>query len=98
MHPEVNSITTYADARWSTSGAFYTKLGFTLEAMSDPGYFIIDGDIRRNRLNYQRHLIAKPGDEGKTEHEITLERGLFRIYDCGQYRYVWKRGEQGDSI
>ena len=91
MHPEVNSITTYADARWSTSGAFYTKLGFTLEAMSDPGYFIIDGDIRRNRLNYQRHLIAKPGDEGKTEHQITLERGLFRIYDCGQYRYVWKR-------
>jgi hypothetical protein len=38
-------------------------------------------------------MIAGPGDEGKTEHEITLERGLFRIYDCGQYRYVWKRGE-----
>ena len=89
--PEVNVMTSYADARWSTSHAFYEKLGFTLEAMSSPGYYIVDGDIRRNRMQFQRHKIAGPGDEGKTEHEITLERGLFRIYDCGQYRYVWKR-------
>jgi len=93
--PDVNLITSYADARWSTGHAFYEKLGFTLEAMSSPGYYIVDGDIRRNRMQFQRHKIAGPGDEGKTEHEITFERGLFRIYDCGQYRYVWKRGEQG---
>ena len=91
--PEVNVMTSYADARWSTGHAFYEKLGFTLEAMSSRGYYIVDGDIRRNRMQFQRHKIAGPGDEGKTEHEITLERGLFRIYDCGQYRYVWKRGE-----
>lgn len=94
-HPEVKKMTSYADARWSTGHAFYEKLGFTLEAMSSPGYYIVDGDVRRNRMQFQRHKIAGPGDEGKTEHEITLERGLFRIYDCGQYRYVWKRGEQG---
>lgn len=94
-HPEVNVMTTYADARWSTGHAFYEKLGFTLEAMSSPGYYIVDGDVRRNRMQFQRHKIAGPGDEGKTEHDITFERGLFRIYDCGQYRYVWKRGEQG---
>ena len=90
-HAEVASITSYADARWSTGGAFYTKLGFELESMSSPGYFIVDGDIRRNRMQFQRHKIAGPGDEGKTEHEITLERGLFRIYDCGQYKYRWTR-------
>ena len=90
-HPDVDHIVSYADARWSTGHAFYEKLGFEFTAMSAPGYFIVDGDIRKNRMQYQRHKIAGPGDEGKTEHEITLERGLFRIYDCGQYRYDWKR-------
>ena len=91
VHPDISVITSYADARWSTGHAFYEKLGFNLEAMSAPGYYIVDGDIRRNRMQFQKHRIAGPGDEGKTEHEITLERGLFRIYDCGQYRYVWHR-------
>lgn len=91
VHPEVTTMTSYADMRWSTGDAFYTKLGFGLESMSEPGYFIVDGDVRRNRMNYQRHKLAGPGDEGKTEHEITLERGLFRIYDCGQYKYRWNR-------
>lgn len=90
-HPEVTGMTSYADMRWSTGDAFYTKLGFELESMSEPGYFIVDGDVRRNRMNYQRHKLAGPGDEGKTEHEITLERGLFRIYDCGQLKYRWVR-------
>lgn len=96
-HPEVDTITSYADARWSTSHAFYEKLGFTLESMSSPGYFIVDGDIRRNRMQFQKHKIAGPGDENKTEHEITLERGLYRIYDCGQYRYVWHRTKDESS-
>lgn len=91
-HPEVDHIVSYADARWSTGHAFYEKLGFEFTAMSSPGYYIVDGDIRRNRMQFQKHKIAGPGDEGKTEHEITLERGLYRIYDCGQYRYDWNRG------
>lgn len=90
-HPEIAGMVSYADMRWSTGDAFYTKLGFELESMSEPGYFIVDGDMRRNRMNYQKHKIAGPGDEGKTEHEITLERGLYRIYDCGQLKYRWHR-------
>lgn len=92
-HPDVDHIVSYADARWSTGHAFYEKLGFDFTAMSAPGYFIVEGDIRKNRMQYQKHKIAGPDDEGKTEHEITLERGLFRIYDCGQYRYDWTRSE-----
>ena len=90
-HPTITGMTSYADARWSTGDAFYTKLGFVLDSMSSPGYFIVDGDIRRNRMGFTRSRIAGPEDEGKTEHEITLERGLFRIYDCGQYKYRWTR-------
>ena len=93
-HPEICKIVSYADARWSTEDAFYSKLGFSLDAISEPGYYIVDGDIRRSRFQFQRHKIAGPGDEGKTEHEITLERGLYRIYDCGQYKYVWHRNKE----
>ena len=92
-HPDISHVVSYADARWSTGHAFYEKLGFELTAMSSPGYFIVDGDIRKSRMQFQRHKIAGTDDEGKTEHEITLERGLFRIYDCGQYRYDWTRSE-----
>lgn len=90
-HPGVIEMVSYADARWSTKDSFYTKLGFELDSMSAPGYYIVVDDRRHNRMEFQRHKIAGPGDEGKTEHEITLERGLHRIYDCGQYRYVWKK-------
>lgn len=90
-HPEISRIVSYADARWSTSGAFYNHIGFELVSMSKPGYFIVDGDIRRNRMQFQRHKIATEADEGKTEHDITLERGLYRIYDCGQYKFEWIR-------
>jgi len=93
-HPDVDHIVSYADARWSTSHAFYEKLGFVFTAMSNPGYSIVDGDVRKNRMQYQRHKIARPVDEGKTEHEITLELGLYRIYDCGQYRYDWTRNDE----
>lgn len=91
-HPDVPTVVSYADARWTpSSGAFYPRLGFEYVGISAPGYYIVDGDIRRNRMNYQRHKIAGPGDEGKTEHDITLERGLYRIYDCGQLKYIWNR-------
>lgn len=63
------------------------------------------GDVRglSTQVCKQRKMDAKAyydqyvkmAVDDKTEHDITFERGLFRIYDCGQYRYVWKRGEQG---
>lgn len=90
-HQEVSEVVSYADARWSDGGAFYGQLGFSEDAVSAPGYFIVEDGVRRNRLRYQRHLIAGPDDAGKSEHDITMERGLYRIYDCGQYRFVWRR-------
>jgi hypothetical protein len=43
-----------------------------------------------NRIAYQKHkLVAAGYDATKTEHEIMLERGIYRIYDCGNYKYVY---------
>ena len=76
-------IVSYADRRWS-NGNLYEKLGFTLTHKSQPSYFYVINDKRENRFKYRKDALVKEGyDKDKTEHQIMLERGIYRIYDCG---------------
>lgn len=76
-------IVTYADKRWSV-GNLYERLGFTHTHDSKPNYFYVVGDRRENRFKYRKGELVKQGfDKDKSEHEIMLERGMPRIYDCG---------------
>ena len=88
-HP--THVVSYADRRWSSNGAFYEKLGFKLTGTTDPSYSYIVGNHRENRMAYQKYkLVAEGYDARKTEHEIMLDRGIYRIYDCGNYRYEYE--------
>ena len=85
-------IISYCDRRWSI-GNMYEKLGFKLDHVSRPSYFYIKGDKRYNRFGYRKDILIKQGfDKNKTEHEIMLERGIYRIYDCGTKVYKWEKG------
>ena len=76
-------IMTYADKRWSV-GKLYERLGFTYTHDSKPNYFYVVGQHRENRFKYRKGELVKQGfDPDKSEHEIMLERGIPRIYDCG---------------
>ena len=76
-------IISYADRRWSI-GNLYIKLGFDLNHYSQPNYFYVINDKRNNRFNYRKDVLIKEGfDKNKTEHEIMLERKIYRIYDSG---------------
>lgn len=76
-------IISYADKRWS-NGNLYEQLGFTHIRDSRPSYFYVIGDKRHNRFEFRKDILVKEGyDANKTEHEIMLERNIFRIYDCG---------------
>ena len=78
-----NGIISYADRRWS-EGILYERLGFNFNHYSQPNYFYIVNDRRENRFKYRKSELIKQGfDKEKTEHEIMLERGIYRIYDCG---------------
>ena len=78
--------------RWS-DGNVYEKIGFTLSHVSKPNYFYIVNNVRKNRFNYRKDkLISEGFDPNKTEHEIMLERGIYRIYDCGCKAYEMKIG------
>lgn len=91
-HPEITRITSYADRRWSGNGAFYTKLGFTLDGITRPSYFYIINNKRYNRMKFTKKCLVKAGfDPNMSEHEIMLSRKIYRIYDCGNYRYIWNR-------
>ena len=70
---------------------FLETLGFVHTHDSIPNYFYIFGQKRENRFKYRKEQLIKQGfDKNKTEHEIMLKRGIYRIYDCGTMVYKWK--------
>ena len=80
-------IITYADKRWSI-GNLYKKLGFEYIHDSNPNYSYIINNKREYRFKYRKDILVKQGyDNNKTEHQIMLERKIYRIYDCGTKKY-----------
>jgi hypothetical protein len=80
-------IVSYADRRWS-QGNLYEKLGFKFIHNSKPSYHYVVGDNREYRFKYRKDILIKEGyDKNKTEHQIMLDRKMYRIYDCGSKRY-----------
>jgi predicted nucleic acid-binding Zn-ribbon protein len=92
---EFETITTYADRRWS-DGAVYERSGFVLNHASAPNYWYIhrnNGERRLHRYGFRKQRLAKlfPDlyEESRTEREIMAEAGYFRVWDCGSlvFRY-----------
>ena len=82
-------VISYADRSWS-QGGLYEKLGFSLVNKTPPNYYYVVDGLRRYRFNYRKDKLVKAGyDPQKSEHEIMLERGLYRIYDSGSLKYVY---------
>jgi len=93
MNVNPKEIISYCDRRWS-NGDLYEKLGFSFDHCSKPNYFYIINGKRENRFKYRKSELIKNGfDKNKSEHEIMLERNIYRIYDCGTKVYKWKREE-----
>lgn len=93
-----NSVISYADRRWNT-GQVYENMGFEFTHFSDPDYSYVIGTQRCNKYNFKKELLVKQGfDPNKSEHEIMLERGIYRIYDCGCLCYKWiKKGMNNNA-
>jgi hypothetical protein len=86
-----SSVISYCDRRWSVGG-MYETLGFSFDHNSEPNYYYIDGNNRKNRFKYRKSELVKEGyDVEKSEREIMHERGIKRIYDCGTKVYIWKK-------
>lgn len=90
-NPNVNSIVSYSDKRWSV-GDVYLKAGFTLSGSSPPGYFYVDNTSNRyNRMLFMKSKLStklKRFDPNLSEADNCRNNGLYRIWDCGMD--VWE--------
>ena len=84
-------ITTYAD-RSHSQGDLYKFLGFECVRETEPNYYYIIDGVRKHRFNFRKDKLIKEGfDPNKTEHEIMLERKIYRIYDSGSLKFIYKK-------
>ena len=86
---EPKEITTYADRRYS-NGNLYKQLEMEYVGETPPNYWYFKNNEyeRKHRFGFRKDILIKKGyDPSKTEHEIMVERGYLRIYDCGNLKY-----------
>lgn len=82
-------VLTYADRSWS-KGTVYEKMGFTFVDKTRPNYYYIVDGIRKHRYGYRKNILVKEGyDKEKSEHEIMLNRKIYRVYDSGHLKYEY---------
>lgn len=81
-------IQTYSDNLIS-EGDLYRNLGFNYIHESDPGYWYVINGIREHRFNWRKQKLVEMGyDKEKTENEIMLELGFWRIYNAGNKKWI----------
>jgi hypothetical protein len=73
-----------------TNGGIYPKLGFTLGDTLLPDYFY--WDMKKNEYISKRSQTKKKTNcpVEMTEREWAIERGLYRIWDCGKKRWEYQ--------
>lgn len=87
---KLNEIVGYSDV-----GLFdemnYENFGFKLIEQIEPNYYYIIDGKRYNKNKFSKNKLVKEGyDKNKTEHEIMIDREIYRIYDCGKLKYIYK--------
>ncbi len=84
---QFNNLITYSDFRLF-DGKIYEKLGFEKDKLSKPDYYWCKNLERLHKFNFSKSKLIKQGyDNLKTETEIMWERGYYKLYNCGLYRW-----------
>ena len=87
---KLKKIISYADRRWS-NGELYKILGFDFIHNSPPNYWYVMNDTREHRFKYRKSELIKHGyDPNKTEHQIMLDRSIYRIYVCVSIKFIYE--------
>lgn len=89
-------VKTFLDRRWShCSENLYNKMGFKLVEVLPPDYRYVVKNQRLHKFGFRKQILHK--NYGlpltMTEKEMTEKLGLYRIWDCGLYKYIWKRND-----
>jgi hypothetical protein len=82
-------IISWSDNCW-TEGDIYRLLGFTLSDESKPDYFYWDMRNKRYRSKQSQRKTVTGCPENLKEREWCVQRGLYRIWDCGKKRWEFQ--------
>jgi hypothetical protein len=101
-HYDPDAVVSFADRRWTPWGDnnLYTKLGFELDKITKPDYRYynekVDKYKRFHKMSMCKVILHKKYGLPMTMTEIEMARelGYDRIWDCGLFKYVWRKGEQ----
>ena len=86
-------VKAFLDRRWSHHDSnLYDKLGFKLVETVKPDYRYVVKNKRLHKSIFSKQSLAKKYNLPltMTEKEMAEQLGYYRIWDCGQYKYVWK--------
>lgn len=86
---DVKEVISYSDSSRS-DGNLYKQLEFKLSHETSPNYYWVVDGIRKHRFNFRKDKLVKEGyDPNKTEIQIMNERGFYRIFDCGNKKWIF---------
>ena len=89
-----NEIKTFLDRRWGTAqNNVYTKMGFKLVDTLKPDYSYIKGHTRYHKFGFRKQILHKKYGLPltMTEKQMCDKLGFYRIWNCGLFKYVWKK-------
>ena len=90
-------VKTFADRRWTVdkNDNLYTKLGFKLDGIEPPDYMYTDngGKFRKHKFNFRKQVLNKKYELPltMTERVMCQQLGFYRVWNCGLFRYKWKK-------
>lgn len=87
------TIISFADRRYSL-GKLYEILGFEFDTFTKPSYFYWKNMKIFNRMSFQKHLLKNKlpiFDNELSEYNNMLNNGYNRVWNCGNYRFIWTK-------
>ena len=88
-------IKSFADRRWTLNSEdnIYVRLGFFLEKTLKPDYRYVIGNKRMHKFGFRKHILHRKYGLPltMTEKEMCNKLGFHRIWDCGLFKYLWKK-------
>lgn len=87
------SIISYCD-RSKFTGDVYDRIGMKLDEVTEPNKIWSKSDMKiTNNLLLSRgydQLFNTDFGKGTSNEELMLKDGWLPVYDCGQYRFIWR--------
>jgi len=87
-----DEIKTFSNNDYS-NGELYNILSFEKSTILKPDYSYIINYERKHKFNFRKKSLENMGYniKNKSEHEICLENGIYRIYDSGKIKWIYTK-------